>query len=160
MHQFNTIQLSVKGSVWPLFLTCNTENLDYLDPRFSKTLFLANFMKLSILSWMLRVNSLADPSAGVLEFGSGNFLMKPPDTSYLTIPNILSEEFSRQRYFNTFILEGCSFLFNLGYFCINIMYLFHFKSFLYEINNHFYFKSDLVPWDLNTYIHKKYIISL
>ena len=36
-----------------------------------------------------------------MEFGAANFLMKPPDTSYLNIPNLLSEEFSRQRSFLT-----------------------------------------------------------
>ena len=38
-----------------------------------------------------------------MEFGAANFLMKPPDTSYLNIPNLLSEEFSRQRSFLTYI---------------------------------------------------------
>ncbi len=41
----------------------------------------------------------ATSPGGVMEFGAANFLMKPPDSSYLNIPNLLSEEFSRQRSF-------------------------------------------------------------
>ncbi len=41
----------------------------------------------------------ATSPGGAMEFGAANFLMKPPDSSYLNIPNLLSEEFSRQRSF-------------------------------------------------------------
>ena len=122
------------------------------------------FQQGAVLPHVLTFNIKGEQSGRSFSRCSGVRIRKlSHETSRYKLPNnskySIRRVFKTKVSFNTFILEDFLFYVTIDiqrYFYINIMtcIYFHFKSFLYEKIMNFYFKSGLVPGDLNLYIKR------